>query len=109
MKSENVKAISKISRRLHPRVQLTLDIHSRETSDVYVTAWYIMIGGSTALYRCLHTSAPALGNNFISSTNVIHPKHAMSWRVDVVAVQFSKGGKLEEIRVYRHAVTADNE
>lgn len=28
-----------------------------------------------------------------------------SWRVDVVAVQFSKGGKLVEIRVYKHAVT----
>jgi hypothetical protein len=26
-----------------------------------------------------------------------------------VAVQFSKGGKLEEIRVYQHAVTADSQ
>lgn len=26
-----------------------------------------------------------------------------SWRIDVVAVQMSSGGKLEEIRVYRHA------
>ena len=33
----------------------------------------------------------------------------MFWRVDVVAVQFSKGGKLEEIRVYQHAVTADSQ
>jgi putative endonuclease len=28
-----------------------------------------------------------------------------SWRIDVVAVQFSSNGKLEEIRVYKHAVT----
>jgi putative endonuclease len=27
------------------------------------------------------------------------------WRIDVVAVQLSKVGKLEEIRIYRHAVT----
>jgi putative endonuclease len=27
------------------------------------------------------------------------------WRIDVVAVQFSSGGKLEEIRIYQHAVT----
>jgi len=32
-----------------------------------------------------------------------------SWWVDVVAVQFSTGGKLEEIRVYQHAVTADSQ
>lgn len=33
--------------------------------------------------------------------------HACSdrpWRIDVVAVQLSKGGKPEEIRVYQHAV-----
>ena len=28
-----------------------------------------------------------------------------SWRIDVVAVQFSSSGKLEEIRMYKHAVT----
>jgi putative endonuclease len=27
-----------------------------------------------------------------------------SWRIDVVAVQLSSDGKLEEIRIYRHAV-----
>ena len=27
------------------------------------------------------------------------------WRVDVVAVQLSVGGKLEEIRIYQHAVS----
>ncbi len=27
-----------------------------------------------------------------------------SWRIDVVAVQFSSTGKLEEIRVYQHAI-----
>lgn len=29
-----------------------------------------------------------------------------SWRIDVVAVQFSSTGKLEEIRVYQHAIAA---
>ena len=29
-----------------------------------------------------------------------------SWRIDVVAVQFSPAGKLEEIRVYQHAIAA---
>lgn len=29
---------------------------------------------------------------------------ACSWRIDVVAVQLSTTGKLEEIRVYQHAV-----
>ena len=29
-----------------------------------------------------------------------------SWRIDVVAVQLSVGGKPEEIRIYQHAVTA---
>ena len=28
-----------------------------------------------------------------------------SWRIDVVAVQFSSSGKLQEIRIYEHAVT----
>ena len=28
-----------------------------------------------------------------------------AWRIDVVAVQLSISGKLEEIRVYRHAVS----
>jgi putative endonuclease len=28
-----------------------------------------------------------------------------SWRIDVVAIQLSKSGKLEEIRIYQHAVT----
>ncbi|HEX7736638.1 MAG TPA: YraN family protein [Ktedonobacteraceae bacterium] len=29
-----------------------------------------------------------------------------SWRIDVVAVQFSSTGKLEEIRLYQHAIAA---
>ena len=29
-----------------------------------------------------------------------------SWRIDVVAVQFSLAGRLEEIRVYQHALSA---
>jgi putative endonuclease len=29
-----------------------------------------------------------------------------SWRIDVVAVQFSSQGKFEEIRIYQHAITA---
>jgi hypothetical protein len=28
-----------------------------------------------------------------------------AWRIDVVAVQFSIYGKLENIRIYQHAVT----
>lgn len=35
----------------------------------------------------------------------LHNCSDRSWRVDVVAVQFSKGGRLEEIRIYSHAVT----
>jgi len=35
----------------------------------------------------------------------LHECPDRSWRIDVVAVQMSKGGKLEEIRIYRHAVT----
>ena len=35
----------------------------------------------------------------------LHACPDRSWRIDVVAVQLSTGGKLEEIRVYRHAVT----
>jgi putative endonuclease len=29
-----------------------------------------------------------------------------SWRIDVVAVQFSPSGRLEEIRIYQHAIAA---
>lgn len=36
----------------------------------------------------------------------LHQCMERSWRIDVVAVQMSTQGKLEEIRVYRHAVTA---
>lgn len=36
----------------------------------------------------------------------LHQQADCSWRIDVVAVQFSSTGKLEEIRVYQHAVTA---
>jgi putative endonuclease len=35
----------------------------------------------------------------------LHTCPDRSWRIDVVAVQFSSGGKLEEIRIYQHAVT----
>ncbi|HEV7234900.1 MAG TPA: YraN family protein [Ktedonobacteraceae bacterium] len=36
----------------------------------------------------------------------LHACSERSWRIDVVAVQMSQGGKPEEIRVYQHAVTA---
>lgn len=29
-----------------------------------------------------------------------------SWRIDVVAVQFSPNGRLEEVRIYQHAIAA---
>lgn len=35
----------------------------------------------------------------------LHACSQRSWRIDVVAVQLDKGGKPEEIRVYRNAVT----
>jgi putative endonuclease len=35
----------------------------------------------------------------------LHSCSERSWRVDVVAVQLSVGGKLEEIRCYQHAIT----
>ena len=35
----------------------------------------------------------------------LHAYADRSWRIDVVAVQFSDNGKLEEIRIYKHAVT----
>ncbi|HYB01907.1 MAG TPA: YraN family protein [Ktedonobacteraceae bacterium] len=35
----------------------------------------------------------------------LHADADRSWRIDVVAVQFSDNGKLEEIRIYKHAVT----
>ena len=34
----------------------------------------------------------------------LHAAPERSWRIDVVAVQFSRHGKLEEIRVYQYAV-----
>ena len=36
----------------------------------------------------------------------LHQLPDCAWRIDVVAVQFSPTGKLEEIRVYQHAITA---
>jgi putative endonuclease len=35
----------------------------------------------------------------------LHACSERSWRIDVVAVQLSRGGRPEEIRVYQHAVT----
>jgi putative endonuclease len=35
----------------------------------------------------------------------LHTCSDRSWRIDVVAVQFSNSGKLEEIRIYKHAVS----
>jgi putative endonuclease len=35
----------------------------------------------------------------------LHACSERSWRVDVVAVQLSISGKLEEIRIYQHALT----
>ena len=35
----------------------------------------------------------------------LHACYDRSWRIDVVAVQLSVQGKLEEIRLYQHAVT----
>lgn len=34
----------------------------------------------------------------------LHNLPGCSWRIDVVAVQFSPAGRLEEIRVYQHAI-----
>jgi hypothetical protein len=36
----------------------------------------------------------------------LHICSERSWRIDVVAVQLSQSGKLEEIRYYQHAVRA---
>src|SRR5579859_200052 len=36
----------------------------------------------------------------------LHACVERSWRVDVVAIQLSIGGKLEEIRIYEHAFSA---
>jgi putative endonuclease len=36
----------------------------------------------------------------------LHACSERSWRVDVVAVQLSVSGKLEEIRIYQHAISA---
>ena len=36
----------------------------------------------------------------------LHELPDCSWRIDVVAVQFSSTGHLEEIRVYQHAIAA---
>ena len=36
----------------------------------------------------------------------VHACSERSWRVDVVAVQLSSNGKLEEIRIYQNAVSA---
>ena len=35
----------------------------------------------------------------------LHACSERSWRIDIVAVQLSKGGKPEEIRIYQNAVT----
>ncbi len=35
----------------------------------------------------------------------LHSCSDRAWRIDVVAVQFSTHGKLEDIRIYRHAVS----
>lgn len=35
----------------------------------------------------------------------LHTCAERSWRIDVVAVQFSSGSKLEEIRIHQHAVS----
>jgi putative endonuclease len=37
----------------------------------------------------------------------LHACFERSWRVDVVAVQLSVSGRLEEIRIYRHAVSEE--
>lgn len=34
-----------------------------------------------------------------------HCRTECSWRVDIVAIQLSDAGKLEEIRIYQHALT----
>lgn len=37
----------------------------------------------------------------------LHDCAERSWRIDIVAVQLSTGGKLQEIRVYQHGVTEE--
>ena len=48
------------------------------TSGVSATAWYKMIGDSTALCRCSPTSVCALGKSYISSVNAIRRSCATS-------------------------------
>jgi len=35
----------------------------------------------------------------------LHEYDERSWRIDVVAIQLSSSGKLQEIRIYQHAIT----
>jgi putative endonuclease len=35
----------------------------------------------------------------------LHEYTERSWRIDVVAIQLSKSGRLQEIRIYQHAIT----
>jgi putative endonuclease len=42
--------------------------------------------------------------NYYLSTHE-HPYSERSWRIDVVAIQLSLSGRLEEIRIYQHAVS----
>lgn len=35
----------------------------------------------------------------------LHECSERSWRIDVVAIQLSSSGKLQEIRIYQHAIT----
>jgi Holliday junction resolvase-like predicted endonuclease len=35
----------------------------------------------------------------------LHDCAERSWRIDVIAIQLSKSGKLQAIRMYQHAVT----
>ncbi len=50
-----------------PKEQNKRHIHNR----IVYNDW-----GLYSFVSCLHISAHALGNNFLSSTNVIHPRHA---------------------------------
>jgi hypothetical protein len=89
------------------RARIPKERNKRRTGNRMVyNDWGLYSFVQMLAYRCLRFGKQL---SIIDERNTSKTLHVLKSRVDVVAVQFSKGGKLEEIRVYQHAVTADSQ
>lgn len=85
-----------------------IDIVAEEAGDIVFVEVKTRRGEAYGLPE--EAVTPAKQRKLIAAAQTYLEAHACadaSWRVDVVAVALTPTGKVQEVRIYRHAISAD--